>query len=109
MAGSPHRFEIWLVDLSPVRGFEIAKTRPCVVVSPDELNTNLKTLLTVPLTSTSRGWPHRVPVDFAGVAGELATEQMRNLDRSRFIRRLGYLDDETARRLSTQFVDMFRW
>jgi mRNA-degrading endonuclease toxin of MazEF toxin-antitoxin module len=48
-------------------------------------------------------------LEFAGIAGELATEQMRRLDRSRFIRQLGYLDDETARRLSTHLVDMFRW
>ena len=109
MARGPRRFEIWLVDLNPVRGSEIAKTRPCVVVSPDELNTNLKTLLTVPLTSTRRGWPHRVPLEFAGVTGELATEQMRCVDRSRFFRKLGYLDEGTARRLSTSLVDMFRW
>ena len=107
MARSPHRFDIWLVDLNPVRGSEIAKTRPCVVVSPDELNKHLKTHLAVPLTSTRRAWPHRVAVDFSGVEGELATEQMRSLDRSRFVRHIGYLDEETARRLSEHLVEMF--
>lgn len=108
MARSPHRFDIWLVDLNPVRGSEIAKTRPCVVVSPDELNRYLKTVLAVPLTSTRRSWPHRVPLDFLGVAGELATEQMRSLDRSRFVRHIGYLDKDTAERLSNMLVEMFR-
>jgi len=107
MARSPHRFDIWLVDLNLVRGSELAKTRPCVVVSPDEVNTRFKTHLAVPLTSTRRSWPHRVAVDFAGVEGELATEHMRSLDRSRFIRHVGYLDEETARRLSEHLVEMF--
>ena len=109
MARNPRRFDIWLVELNPTRGAEIAKTRPCVIVSPDEINEHIKTHLAVPLTSTRRNWPHRVTLDFAGVAGELATEEMRGVDRSRFIRHLGYLDDVTARRLSTKLVAMLSW
>ncbi len=108
MARYPARFEIWLIDLNPVRGAEIAKTRPCVVVSPDELNQHLKTCLVAPLTSTRRHWPHRVPLIFADVEGEIATDQIRAVDRTRLIRQIGTLDPETEEKLSMRLVEMFR-
>lgn len=108
MAQYPARFEIWLIDLNPVRGAEIAKTRPCVVVSPDELNQHLKTCLVAPLTSTRRNWPHRVPLIFAEVEGEIATDQIRAVDRTRLIRQIGTLDPKTEAMLSAKLVEMFQ-
>jgi mRNA interferase MazF len=107
MARAPRRFDIWLVSLNPVRGSEIAKTRPCVIVSPDELNAHLTTVLAAPLTSTRRGWPHRVALNFAGVDGEIATDQLRSLDHTRLIRPLGHLDEITAEILCARLVAMF--
>ncbi len=109
MARYPSRFEIWLIDLNPVRGAEIAKIRPCVIVSPNELNRHLKTCLIAPLTSTKRHWPHRVPLVFAGVEGEIATDQIRAVDRTRLQKQIGHLDRETEELLSARLVDMFRY
>ena len=88
----PGRGEIWLVNLDPVVGREIAKTRPGVVVSPNELNAPLGTVIVAPLTSTIKPWPFRVPVRFARRNGSIALDQMRAIDRTRLVRRLGRVD-----------------
>lgn len=104
---APGRFEAYLVTLDPVVGSEIAKTRPCVVVSPDRINVSLATALIVPLTSRRRGWEHRVALLFDGVRGELCTEQLRAVSRERLGRFLGVLDPITARRLATSLQALF--
>jgi mRNA interferase MazF len=86
------RGEVWLIALDPTRGREIRKTRPCLVVSPDELNLKLPLASVVPLTSGSRPAPFRVPVEFAGRTGLLLPEQIRSVDRSRLVKRLGTID-----------------
>ncbi len=91
-ASHPARGDVWLVNLDPVVGREIAKTRPGVVVSPNELNAHLGTLLVAPLTSTIRPYPFRVKVRFARRHGSVALDQMRSIDRVRLVRRLGSLD-----------------
>lgn len=101
------RHDVYLVDLAPVRGAEIAKTRPCVVVSPDELNNTLRTIVIAPLTSTRRAWPCRVAITFASVAGEAALDQIRAIDKSRLVRRLGTLKKAEARDISARLVEMF--
>lgn len=88
----PRRGEVWLVNLDPVVGREIAKARPALVVSPDELNAHLGTVIVAPLTSTLRPWPFRVEVRFARRRGSIAVDQLRALDRERLARRLGALD-----------------
>jgi mRNA interferase MazF len=88
----PARGEVWLVNLDPSVGREIAKTRPSVVVSPDELNAHLETVIVAPLTSTIKPWPFRVSVRFARRRGSVALDQMRALDRARLVRRLGRVD-----------------
>jgi len=89
---APARGEVWLVNLDPVIGGEIAKTRPGVVVSPDELNAHLGTVIVAPLTSTIKPWPFRVRVRFARRNGSIALDQMRAIDRARLVRRLGRVD-----------------
>ena len=90
------RFGILLVRLDPTTGAETAKTRPCVVISPDELNRAVATVIVAPMTTVRRGWPTRVGIIFQGKAGEIALDQLRAVDRSRLVRRLGKLDSETA-------------
>jgi len=91
-ANFPRRGEVWLVALDPVVGREISKSRPALVVSPDELNAHLGTVVVAPLTSTIRSWPFRVEVRFARRRGSVAVDQLRALDRERLVRRLGALD-----------------
>jgi mRNA interferase MazF len=96
MAMVIERFRIFLVQLDPATGAETAKTRPCVVVSPDELNKAVSTVIIAPMTTVCRGWPTRVAVTFQGKTGEIALDQIRAVDRSRLVRRLGKLDAATA-------------
>ena len=90
------RFEIWLVRLDPVLGSEIGKTRPGVIVSPDEANDSLRTVLIAPLTSVRRAWPTRIPLLVDGVEGDVALDRLRAVDKRRLARRLGEAADELA-------------
>jgi mRNA interferase MazF len=106
---SPRRFEVWLVPLDPTTGSEIRKTRPCVVVSPDELNQNLRTVIVAPMTTTIRAYPSRVPVVFAGKHGAVALDQIRTVDRRRLRRKLGELASAEARQICDVLVELFAW
>ena len=90
------RFNIFLVRLDPTTGAETAKTRPCVVVSPDELNRAVSTVIIAPMTSVRRGWPTRIETTFQGKTGEIVLDQIRTVDKSRLVKRLGKLNAETA-------------
>jgi mRNA interferase MazF len=96
MAMVTERFNIFLVRLDPTAGAETAKTRPCVIVSPDELNRAVSTVIIAPMTTTQRGWPTRVEISFQGKTGEIALDQIRAVDKSRLVKRLGKLDSKTA-------------
>jgi mRNA interferase MazF len=104
---SPRRFEVWLVSLDPATGTEIKKTRPCVIVSPDEMNRHLRTAIVAPLTSTLRNYPMRVRLKFQGKEGEIALDQLRAVDRERLAKRLGSVDPETSRAIAATLVEMF--
>ena len=96
-AGAPvrrvaSRGEVYLVELDPTRGSEIKKTRPCVVVSPDELNHHLRTVIVAPLTTGGQPYPWRVPTRFQRKAGVMALDQLRTVDAERLTRRLGAID-----------------
>lgn len=101
------RFDVHLVRLDPAVGAEMRKTRPCVVVSPEEMHRNLYTVIIVPMTGTSTGFPSRVRSTFDGKAGELALDQIRAVDVSRLGKRLGRLDTATARKLADALVELF--
>ena len=88
----PRRGEVWLVNLDPTVGSEIQKTRPCVVVSPPEINDNLPVMLVAPLTSGSRPAPFRVATTFAGTSGLMLLEQVRVVDMRRLVRKIGQID-----------------
>jgi mRNA interferase MazF len=85
------RGDVFLVILSPTRGGEIRKTRPCVVVSPDELNAYLRTFIVAPLTTGSHSYPFRVACRFGGKSGHVVLDQIRTVDRERLVKRLGAL------------------
>lgn len=83
------RFDVFLVSLEPTIGSEIGKTRPALVVSPNEVNKRLNTVVVAPMTTVRRGWPTRVAVDFQGKAGEVAIDQIRTIDKARLGKKLG--------------------
>ena len=85
VAAAVRRGDVYLVNLNPTRGGEIKKTRPCAVVSPDELNTHLRTFIVAPLTTGSHAYPFRVPCRFAGKVGHVVLDQVRTVDQERLI------------------------
>lgn len=103
------RFEVWNIDLNPTIGHEIKKMRPCVIVSPEETNKYLQTVIVVPLTSTKRAYPTRLNCTFKGKNGQLVLDQIRAIDKSRLLQKMGILDDHTNRLLCTQLEIMFRY
>ncbi len=104
---APRQGEIWLVALDPTQGSEIRKTRPCLIVSPDEMNRHITTVIIVPLTTTARGYPSRVKVRFQGKAGQAALDQIRTVDKSRLVKRLGQVPDASANQVAAVLIEMF--
>jgi mRNA interferase MazF len=92
MAVVVRRFAIYLVSLDPTVGSEMQKTRPAVVVSPDEMNKSIATVIIAPMTTRGRAYPTRVPCEFQGKHGEIALDQLRVVDKARLVRHLGMLD-----------------
>ncbi len=101
------RFGIYLVKLDPTLGAETAKTRPCVIVSPNEMNSALSTVIIAPMTTVRRNWPSRVPIEFQNKTGEIALDQIRAVDKSRLSKRLGKVDNQTATKILEQLGEMF--
>jgi mRNA interferase MazF len=89
------RFDVYLVSLDPTVGAEIRKTRPCVIVSPDEMNNYIATVMVAPMTTKGRPYPTRVPCRFAGKEGQIVLDQLRTVDKSRLIRNLGRLSSQS--------------
>ena len=101
------RFDIWWVDLDPVRGSEYAKTRPCIVVSPDELNETLRTVVVMPMTTMSRPWPWRLPVSLEGKVGQICVDQIRVIDKCRLKTKIDSLDGIEAAKLKLLIKEMY--
>jgi mRNA interferase MazF len=101
------RGDVFLVSLDPARGSEIQKTRPCVVVSPDELNSYLRTFIVAPLTTGGHSYPFRIPCRFEGRTGYLVLDQIRTIDRERLVRRLGKLSLSTLGNILAILQEMF--
>lgn len=105
--GSASRGEVCLVQLDPTRGSEIRKTRPCLVVSPDELNHHLRTVIVAPMTTGGRAYPWRVRCRFQGRAGFVALDQLRTVDTERLVSRLGQLTLTTLESVLGVLQEMF--
>lgn len=107
VAQPPSRGEVFLVDLDPTRGHEIQRTRPCVVVSPDELNHHLRTVIVAPMTTGGQPYPWRVACRFRRKAGRVALDQLRTVDRERLVQRLGALAPDTQQAVLAVLAEMF--
>ena len=103
----PRLDEVWLVSLDPTQGAEIQKTRPCLVVSPDESNRHLRAVIIAPMTTVERPYPTRVALTFQGKQGQVALDQLRAIDRQRLVRKLGRISPKAAAAVSTVLVEMF--
>jgi mRNA interferase MazF len=101
------QFEVYIVRLDPVLGAEIGKTRPGLIISPDETNNALRTVIIAPLTSMRRAWPTRVPVKVGRVAGDVALDQMRAVDKTRLAKRVGALSAAEAGAVLGRWGEMF--
>lgn len=102
-----NRGEIWLVALDPTIGSEIQKTRPCVVISPSELNRHLRTVIVAPMTTGNKPAPFRVAVTFEGKRGLILLDQIRTLDKLRLMKRLGRIGDRTLTATLNVLQEMF--
>ena len=101
------RFDVYLVPLDPSEGHGIRKTRPCVVISPDELNRHIRTVIVAPMTTRGRPYPTRVPVRFQRKEGQIVLDQLRTIDESRLVQRLGKISATAAQRMLAVLGEMF--
>lgn len=103
------RFDVWLVELNSTRGSEVSKTRPAVIVSPDSPNKFLNTVLIAPLTHTVKSYPTRLDCLFNNEKGQIATDQIRAVDKSRLTKKLGVIDKETSKELCDLLIESFKY
>ena len=101
------RGEVHLVGLDPTKGSEIRKTRPCLIVSPDELNRHLRTVIVAPMTTGGQAYPWRVPCRFQSRSGFVALDQLRTVDTERLVRRLGRLSPVVVSEVQRVLQEMF--
>ena len=102
------RFEVFLVALDPTIGREIKKTRPCTIISPDEMNQHIGTVIVAPMTTKGRQYPTRVPCTFQGVEGQIVLDQIRTVDKSRLVKKLGRLSVAASDRVLGVLGEMFQ-
>jgi mRNA interferase MazF len=92
MAVVAQRFDVFLVNLDPTMGSEIKKTRPCLIISPDEMNRHIRTVIVAPMTTAGKNYPTRISCTFQNKKGQIVLDQIRTIDKARFIKKLGSLD-----------------
>jgi len=107
MAMVVKRFDIWLVNLDPVVGSEISKTRPCLVISPNEINGLLNTITVAAMTSANKPYPHRVSCVFQHKQGQIALDHIRSISKMRLIKKIGVMDEKTSRQVCETLTEMF--
>jgi len=101
------RFEVYFVNLDPTIGSEIKKTRPCVIISPNEMNHNISTVIVAPLTSKLRNYPTRVPCKVEGKQGQIVIDQIRTVDKIRLVKRIDTLNKLTQTKVLNVLKEMF--
>ena len=101
------RFEVYLINLDPTVGSEIKKTRPCLVISPDEMNRYIDTVIVAPMSTKGRSYPTRVACKFQGKQGQVVLDQIRTVDKTRLVRKLGRIDAKTEVEVLTVLGEMF--
>jgi len=95
MAMVVNRFDVYLTNLDPTVGSEIQKTRPCLVISPDEMNSHIRTVIVAPMTTAGNDYPTRVPCRFKKKKGQIILDQIRTIDKTRLVKRIGSINPET--------------
>ncbi|GMR25546.1 MAG: type II toxin-antitoxin system PemK/MazF family toxin [Ignavibacteria bacterium] len=101
------RFEVYIINLDPTIGGEIKKTRPCVIISPDEMNRNIATVIIAPLTSKLRNYPTRIPCRVKGKQGQIVLDQIRTVDKIRLIKKIDFLKKTVQTKTLTVLIEMF--
>jgi mRNA interferase MazF len=101
------RFDVYLINLDPTVGSEIHKTRPCLIVSPDEMNRFIRTVIVAPMTTKGTSYPTRVSCKFQGKRGQVVLDQLRTVDKTRLVRRLGKVDKQTQADVLSVLGEMF--
>ena len=101
------RFDVYLINLDPTVGSEIQKTRPCLVISPDEMNRNIRTAIVAPMTSAGKDYPTRVSCKFRKKQGQIVLDQIRTIDKSRLIKKLGSIDSKAQLEVISILQRMF--
>ena len=101
------RFDVYLVNLDPTVGSEIRKARPCLIISPDEMNRFIATVIVAPMTTRGRDYPTRVGCTFKGKPGQVVLDQIRTIDKVRLIKKLGRIDKQTQAEVLSVIAEMF--
>jgi len=102
-----NRFEVFLVNLDPTLGHEIKKTRPCLVISPNEMNHNISTVIVAPMTSKGKNYPTRIACSFKGKNGQIVLDQIRTVDRKRLVKKLGVISKNAQTKTINLLQEMF--
>ena len=101
------RFDVYLVNLDPTIGSEIKKTRPCLIISPDEMNRYINTVIVAPMTTKGRNYPTRVSCKFQSKQGQIVLDQIRTVDKARLVKKVGKIDTQTQTKVLTVLGEMF--
>jgi mRNA interferase MazF len=107
MAMVVKRFDVFLVNLDPTVGSEIRKTRPCLIISPDEMNRHIRTVIVAPMTSAGKVYPSRVRCEFQGKKGQVVLDQIRTIDKSRLVNKIGTVDPQVQAEVISTLQSMF--
>ncbi|GMO50508.1 MAG: type II toxin-antitoxin system PemK/MazF family toxin [Termitinemataceae bacterium] len=100
------QYEIYLVNLEPTIGHEIQKTRPCVIVSPNEMNEHIETIIIAPMTTKSHNYPTRIGINFQNKAGWIVLDQIRTVDKKRLIKKIGKLNKDKVSEVKSIIMEM---
>jgi mRNA interferase MazF len=107
MAMVVKRFDVWLVALDPTLGSEIQKTRPCLVISPDEMNDYIATIIVAPMTTKGRPYPTRIACSFQGKKGQIVLDQIRTIEKVRLVKRLGRISEKAQDEVVEVLQELF--
>jgi mRNA interferase MazF len=102
-----NRFDVFLISLDPTRGSEIRKTRPCLIISPDEMNAHIRTVIVAPMTTKGRPYPSRIACSFQGTRGQVVLDQIRTVDKTRLVRKLGSISLGVQRKVLDTLQELF--
>ncbi|MBT6340897.1 MAG: type II toxin-antitoxin system PemK/MazF family toxin [Desulfobacula sp.] len=101
------RFQVYLVNLDPTIGFEIKKTRPCLIISPNEMNKHIGTVIVAPMTTKGKNYPTRIQCSFQGKKGQVVLDQIRTVDKKRLVKKLGTIHSKTQENVLNILKELF--